>query len=128
MKNLQQAIDHARQVYEPYRNTAPECYTAMEHLQLANWLEELQRARKTLGLPDFTRDTCASEMIRISDLLKQATERINKLEDMLRSALDDTPACVDCILNDRIKQILGEPHEFKITHGKDIVRVERSNA
>lgn len=103
---LQQTIDHHKRIFDSYQHTAPECYTAMEHLQLANWLEELQSARKTLGLPDFPRDTCASEMIRISDLLKQATERINKLEDMLRSALDDTPACVDCTLNDRIKQIL----------------------
>ena len=74
MTTLQQAIDHARQVYESYRNTVPDCDCAMEHLQLANWLEELQSARKTLGL--------------------------------LRSALNETSACADCTLNDRIKQML----------------------
>lgn len=50
MKNLQQAIDHARQVYESYRNTAPECGCAMEHLQLANWLEELKSTRARVAI------------------------------------------------------------------------------
>ena len=106
MKNLQQAIDLYTMVSDSYKHTEPECECAKDYKQLTNWLVELQSARKTLGLPDFPRDTCASEMIRISDLLKQATERIKKLEDMLRSALDETPACADCTLNDRIKQML----------------------
>lgn len=74
MTTLQQAIDHYTMVSDSFKYTEPKCECAKDYKRLANWLKELQSARKTLGL--------------------------------IRSALNETSACADCTLNDRIKQMM----------------------
>ena len=43
MMTLKEAIRHAEQVADSYKDTAPDCSCAVEHRQLADWLRELQR-------------------------------------------------------------------------------------
>lgn len=43
MMTLAEAIRHAEQVADSYKDTAPDCNCAVEHRQLAEWLRELQR-------------------------------------------------------------------------------------
>lgn len=44
---LENAIRHAEQVANSYKDTAPDCRCAVEHRQLAEWLKELQGYRWT---------------------------------------------------------------------------------
>ena len=43
MMKLAEAIRHAEQVADSYKDTVPDCGCAVEHRQLADWLKELQR-------------------------------------------------------------------------------------
>lgn len=42
---LDEAIEHANQVADSYKDTAPACKCACEHRQLAEWLRELRQLR-----------------------------------------------------------------------------------
>lgn len=42
---LDEAIEHANQVADSYKDTAPACKCAREHRQLAEWLRELRQLR-----------------------------------------------------------------------------------
>ena len=43
---LDEAIEHANQVADSYKDTAPACECAREHRQLAEWLRELRELRQ----------------------------------------------------------------------------------
>lgn len=42
---LDEAIEHAAQIADSYKDTVPDCECAKEHRQLAKWLTELKMAR-----------------------------------------------------------------------------------
>lgn len=46
MMTLEEAIRHAEQVADSYKDTAPDCSCAVEHRQLAAWLKELKRLKE----------------------------------------------------------------------------------
>lgn len=46
---LDEAIQHARQQADSYKDTAPDCDYRKEHAQLAEWLEELRGLRQAQG-------------------------------------------------------------------------------
>ena len=46
---LDEAIDHAKNMGEKMTLQCKTCACGQEHLQLAKWLEELKRYRKTYG-------------------------------------------------------------------------------
>lgn len=46
---LDEAIEHANQVADSYKDTAPACKCAREHRQLAEWLHELKMLREAYG-------------------------------------------------------------------------------
>lgn len=46
MMTLEEAIRHAEQVADSYKDTAPDCSCAAEHRQLAAWLKELKRLKE----------------------------------------------------------------------------------
>ena len=43
---LRGAIEHAHQIADSYKDTAPDCACAKDHRQLAEWLEELVEKRE----------------------------------------------------------------------------------
>ena len=42
---LNEAIKHAEEVADSYKDTAPNCDCALEHRQLVHWLKELKLLR-----------------------------------------------------------------------------------
>jgi hypothetical protein len=49
-KELEEAIDHALDIYISYKNTETHCKCALEHKQLADWLIELQTLRRHMKI------------------------------------------------------------------------------
>lgn len=45
---LDEAIGHAEQVADSYKDTVPNCNCAQEHRQLAEWLNELKYYRAVI--------------------------------------------------------------------------------
>lgn len=53
---LDEAIEHAAQIADSYKDTVPDCKCAKEHRQLADWLTELKMLRtENAKLQDLVR-------------------------------------------------------------------------
>jgi len=75
---LSEAIDHAKQVADSYRDTVPDCSCAVEHRQLVGWLREL------LDL----RDSHKALLVRAEEA-ESAVERVRALLPVMQKHFED---------------------------------------
>lgn len=94
---LDEAIEHANQVADSYKDTAPACKCAREHKQLANWLTELKMARECMfaQIPSMARTISDNhDLSRENKLLRKRLNELDRLcNDMWTYHNEDCHSC-----------------------------------